>query len=286
MTQEQTMIHLLESSRVIYKEVPTMILGGEPGVGKTRFSLTYVEHLQKLGIFPNLRLILCNSETDKPDFIYQLNTPKFIDVIATGEKDDRPLIIKSQLIKAMEDSQLGTVVVLIDELDKASPEVDTFLLAICEEGICADPMITSLNGGILKAVKENLIILITTNQQRKLNPALSRRGHQITMQFHSKNKMKEIIPMMIKGFAETLSPEQIKFGIDFMYKYRELNPKHTMVQNQLVRLFSQVEYCKKFSDYEMFKHLFKAGLSPYESDLTLVERTIHDLKYISKMFYG
>lgn len=286
MVQTDCMISMLESSRLINGEISSLFLEGEPGVGKTHFATLYCEYLESCNLELDLRFIQCNASTSKPEMLFQLNTPVFIERLSGNDNQDQ-LIIFSELVEGMRHSHDRIQVIVIDEIDKANPEIDPYLLPILEEGFSADPMLTAINNGEpIKAKKENFVVLSTTNGSRELAEPLRRRGTFVIMLFPPKKVMKKIIAKMTTHLQDDLSANQISYAIDFMYKYRGLAPQHTMVQNQLVRILSDVVYCQQYKDFSTFKEMFKLRLSPEINDLELCWEKIHDLNHITRSFYG
>jgi|GEM_PF-1552692 len=85
------------------------------------------------------------------------------------------------LITTMLMSQQRKVVLLLDELDKAQPSVDSFLLTFLNEGSLLVPQL----GGEFVANKENLLVVITKNDDRQAGTALLRRCRVVQMKWPS-----------------------------------------------------------------------------------------------------
>jgi MoxR-like ATPase len=84
------------------------------------------------------------------------------------------------LLNAMTMSQEGKVVLLLDELDKAEPRVDSFLLTFLNEGSLLVPQL-----GEFKANRANLLVVITKNDDRQAGTALIRRCRPVQMRWPS-----------------------------------------------------------------------------------------------------
>jgi MoxR-like ATPase len=84
------------------------------------------------------------------------------------------------LLKAMETSREKKVVLLLEELDKAEPRVDSFLLTFLQEGEVLVPQI-----GLFQAVHSNLLVVITKNDVREASGPLVRRCRTIFMKWPS-----------------------------------------------------------------------------------------------------
>ena len=105
------------------KSIPTLLLQGKSGAGKTFLAETFS---QMIGA--DEKFVQCFPRMGTENFQYDVN-------IEGVMKQDADSSIKAGiLLQALQQSQKGPVVLVIDELDKARPEVDSFLLDFLENG--------------------------------------------------------------------------------------------------------------------------------------------------------
>lgn len=136
------------------------------------------------------------------------------------------------LYQAARHSLTGKVVLILDEIDKARPEVDTFLLDFFQNGRLSDPLL-----GDVKANFENIIVILTTNEQRELNDALYRRMRYWALPYPSRTEELERLQTKHPEEFEILGEEKVKFLINVAKSYRETKGiKRKIVTNQIGRL--------------------------------------------------
>jgi MoxR-like ATPase len=98
------------------------------------------------------------------------------------------------------------VVLLIDEVDKADPEFEAFLLEILSDFQISVPEI-----GTLKA-KHIPQVILTSNNTRDMSDALKRRCLHLFMDFPTKEREEEIIRLKVPGVNERLA-KQVVFTV-------------------------------------------------------------------------
>jgi MoxR-like ATPase len=98
------------------------------------------------------------------------------------------------------------VVLLIDEVDKADPEFEAFLLEILSDFQISIPEI-----GTVKATHIPQVIL-TSNNTRDMSDALKRRCLHLYMDFPTKEREEEIIRLKVPGVDERLA-RQVVFTV-------------------------------------------------------------------------
>ncbi|HEX8704271.1 MAG TPA: MoxR family ATPase [Myxococcaceae bacterium] len=95
-------------------------------------------------------------------------------------------------------------VVLLDEIDKADPDVPNDLLGPLGEGSFE---VTDLQSVITREDKRQVLLVITSNDERDLSPAFVRRCILLTLEPHRRERLVEIAGEHFPGEDETLFTE-------------------------------------------------------------------------------
>ncbi|MBI06933.1 MAG: ATPase [Rhodospirillaceae bacterium] len=154
-----------------------IFLEGEAGVGKTELAKVVAERFER-----NLLRLQCYEGLDVASAVYEWNYARQMVEIrlseALGDRDRESLaedifserfLITRPLLSALEPSQNGAPVLLIDELDRADEPFEAFLLEVL-----ADYQVTIPEIGTIQAA-EPPIVFITSNRTREIHDALKRR---------------------------------------------------------------------------------------------------------------
>ena len=147
-----------------------LFLEGEPGVGKTEVAKV----LSRVLDAPLIRL-QCYEGLDINHAVYEWNYPRqLLEIqsqhsIPTDDIFTEKFLLKRPLLQAIDQSHSASPILLIDELDRADEEFESFLLELL-----SDYQITIPEIGTLKAA-HNPITIITSNRTREIHEALKRR---------------------------------------------------------------------------------------------------------------
>jgi len=196
-------------STVIYlalKMGKPLFLEGEPGVGKTEVAKVLA------GIY-NTRLIRlqCYEGLDVHNTVYEWAYSRQILHLriletnrASKEEMERELYSKDflmarPLLQAIEDNADQIPVLLIDEIDRADEEFESFLLEIL-----SDFQITIPEIGTIKAVNHPVVV-ITSNRTREVHDALKRRCLYHWIDYPDFSTENEIVQIKVPGIKEKLS---------------------------------------------------------------------------------
>ena len=106
-------------------------------------------------------------------------------------------------------------VLLIDEVDKADPEFEAFLLEVLSEFQVSVPEL-----GTLKA-KHIPNVILTSNNTREMTDALKRRCLHLYIDFPSATQEMEIVTLKVPGISEALA----KQVVDVIHKVRAVDLK-------------------------------------------------------------
>ena len=194
-----------------------LFLEGEPGVGKTEVAKV----LSRAFAAPLIRL-QCYEGLDINQAVYEWNYPRqLLEIQArqrqNGQQSDTAdifterFLLKRPLLQAIDQSHDKAPVLLIDELDRADEEFESFLLELL-----SDFQITIPEIGTLRA-EHKPIIVITSNRTREIHDALKRRCVYTWIEYPSRAKELEIVRLK----RPQLSAQLAQQVVDFVQRLRQ-----------------------------------------------------------------
>jgi MoxR-like ATPase len=190
-----------------------IFLEGEPGVGKTEVAKV----LSRAFDTPLIRL-QCYEGLDINQAVYEWNYPRqLLEIQARGHNggtDDiftEKFLLKRALLHAIDESHQQAPVLLIDELDRADEEFESFLLELL-----SDFQITIPEIGTMRA-RHKPIVVITSNRTREIHDALKRRCVYFWIDYPSREKEINIVRLKVPGISERLAVQVV----DFVQRIRE-----------------------------------------------------------------
>lgn len=163
------------------KNIPTLLLQGKSGAGKTYLAETFSKM-----VGAEEKFVQCFPRMGTENFQYDVN----IEGVMKQDADNS--IKQGILLQALEQSKTAPVVLIIDELDKARPEVDSFLLDFLENGRLTTGTDTYQKG------KYPIYTFITSNDKREIDEALLNRSKKVEVSRPSKELFLKIL-----GLPET-----------------------------------------------------------------------------------
>lgn len=170
------------------QKISCLLLDGPPGAGKTFLAQIISQILPAMLIKYQF-----TAGSGVEDILYDLNLMEI--VRGMGGKDIKSVYLDGVLPKAIKASHNSKIVLLLDEMDKASPKTDPFLLDFLYSGEIYNPHL-----GELKANENNLLVIITKNSDRFLSGPLMRRTRRLYLDFPSKSIEEKIILNTIPEF--------------------------------------------------------------------------------------
>jgi MoxR-like ATPase len=182
-----------------------LLVEGHAGVGKTEIAKVLA---QVLGT--NLIRLQCYEGLDASTALYEWNYPKQLLRIKLEEREARsvaekeadifsePFLLKRPLLRAI--SQDGKPpVLLVDEIDRADLEFESFLLEVL-----SDFQVTIPEIGTIRATRRPNVVL-TSNRSRDLSDALRRRCLYLWIDYPSFEKEIRILRTKVPGINERLA---------------------------------------------------------------------------------
>jgi MoxR-like ATPase len=190
-----------------------LFLEGEAGVGKTELAKVLSSALSR----PLVRL-QCYEGLDTASAVYEWNYPRQMIEIrlseAEGKVDREALatnifserfLIRRPILQALQPSDGGARVLLIDELDRTDEPFEAYLLEVL-----AEYQVTIPELGAIKA-ESPPIVIITSNRTREIHDAIKRRCLYHWVDFPSAARELAIVRRKVPGADARLSREVVAF---------------------------------------------------------------------------
>ena len=183
-----------------------LLLEGEPGVGKTEVAKV----LSAVFAAPLIRL-QCYEGIDIGQAVYEWNYPRQLLELQSRQGSSaasvysEEFLLRRPLLQAIDQSNERAPVLLIDELDRADEEFESFLLELLSDFQITIPELGTL------AARHRPIVIITSNRTRELHDALKRRCVYHWIDYPSREKELEIVRRKMPGVGERLSAQIVDF---------------------------------------------------------------------------
>lgn len=252
-------IKQLTSEKIKSNCIPSILIFGEPGAGKTSFGKYCAEVLGSEYIFAP-----CYEGVGAEQLVYNWDLGILVDAMTDADVKGRHAMKDGYLLQALKLSNTKKVLLLIDEIDKAKPSVDTFLLSFLQECMLNDPLT-----GPVKGKKENIFIIFTSNKKRDLEDALDRRFTMIR-EFDFPNKT-DLLSQVESMLSIKYNQTKIQFVIDLAVGYRSLGVEKKPSQNQISDLIQELYAISKSSFGRKTSYKLK-----YESMLWKFSQDVND----------
>ncbi len=183
-----------------------LFLEGAPGVGKTE-----VARVLSKAFDTELIRLQCYEGLDVHHALYEWNYQKQLLRLQAGQKEDLgeiysdEYLLKRPLLQAIDPERDKPAVLLIDEIDRADDEFESFLLELL-----GDFQVTIPEIGRIEAVHRPIVVL-TSNRTREIHDALKRRCIYCWIDYPSFDKELAIVSMKVPGLSKHVQRQAVAF---------------------------------------------------------------------------
>ena len=193
-----------------------LFLEGEPGVGKTEIAKVLARALDT-----RLIRLQCYEGLDVHQSVYEWNYPRQLLEIQARAADGaagtdghehgtegiftEEFLLKRPLLQAVDPSLERAPVLLIDEIDRADEEFESFLLELLSEFQITIPELGTV------AARHRPVTVITSNRTREVHDALKRRCVYHWIDYPSAERELEIVRLKVPGIEERLAGQVVRF---------------------------------------------------------------------------
>jgi MoxR-like ATPase len=185
-----------------------LFLEGAPGVGKTELARV----VSKVFDTELIRL-QCYEGLDLNQAVYEWNYPRQLLALqaratsepALGDIFSDAFLLRRPLLRAIDAAHVKAPVLLIDELDRADEEFESFLLELLSEFQITIPEL-----GTIRAVHRP-IVLITSNRTREVHDALKRRCIYHFIDYPSFEKELSIVERKVPDLSANVQRQVVRF---------------------------------------------------------------------------
>ena len=187
-----------------------LLAEGPAGAGKTELGKVLAAMLET-----ELVRLQCYEGLDEARALYEWNYQKQLLRIHADQAEHRSwedasshifsadFLLERPLLRAI--TAPRRIVLLIDEVDKADPEFEAFLLEVLSDFQVSIPEL-----GTVRAV-ERPVVLLTSNRTRELSEALLRRCLHLFVEFPGPEKEAEIVALKVPELDERLRLQVARF---------------------------------------------------------------------------
>ncbi|MDH3201479.1 MAG: MoxR family ATPase [Myxococcales bacterium] len=181
-----------------------LFLEGAPGVGKTE-----VARVLSKAFDTELIRLQCYEGLDVHHALYEWNYQRQLLRLQAGQKEDLgeiysdEYLLKRPLLQAIDPERDKPAVLLIDEIDRADDEFESFLLELL-----GDFQVTIPEIGRIEAVHRPIVVL-TSNRTREIHDALKRRCIYCWIDYPSFDKELAIVSMKVPGLSKHVQRQAV-----------------------------------------------------------------------------
>ena len=211
----------LELAKIVYlfesagkknrKGIVSMLLEGKSGAGKTFLGETFSKMINPDDPEneDNKKFVQCFPRMGAENFQCDVN------IVGVIKHDADNSIKPGILLQALQQSHERPVVLIIDELDKARGDVDSFLLDFLENGRLTTGTDTYKKGEF------PIYTFITSNSKREIDEALINRSRRVNVPRPSKELFLEILGLPVNHYLSIVYDKCPDFSIRQAKQYLE-----------------------------------------------------------------
>jgi MoxR-like ATPase len=184
-----------------------LFVEGAPGVGKTLLARVLADALEV-----QLVRLQCHEGLDLAQAAYEWNYPRQLlelqahagAEVASLYRDD--MLLRRPLLQAIDAAHTRSPVLLIDEIDRADEEFESFLLELLSEFQITIPEL-----GTIRAVHKPVVVL-TSNRTRDVHDALKRRCLYHWIDYPSVDTELAIVRSHVPTLSDKLAAQVVMFA--------------------------------------------------------------------------
>jgi MoxR-like ATPase len=194
-----------------------LFLEGEPGVGKTEIAKVLARALDT-----RLIRLQCYEGLDVHQSVYEWNYPRQLLEIQARARDaaagaagngrggtegifGEEFLLKRPLLQAIDPALERPAVLLIDEIDRADEEFESFLLELLSDFQVTIPELGTV------AARHRPVTVVTSNRTREVHDALKRRCVYSWIDYPSAERELAIVRLKVPGIGERLAGQVVRF---------------------------------------------------------------------------
>ncbi len=182
-----------------------LFLEGEPGVGKTEvakvLSRAFDATLIRLQCYEGLDLSQAVYEWNYPRQLLEIQARRGAGETAVGDIFTEEFLLRRPLLQAIDGRHERPPVLLIDELDRADEEFESFLLELLSDFQVTIPEIGTIGA------RHKPVTVITSNRTREVHDALKRRCIYHWIDYPSFDRETAIVLRKVPGISDDLAAQ-------------------------------------------------------------------------------
>jgi MoxR-like ATPase len=184
-----------------------LFVEGAPGVGKTLLARVLAEALEvqlvRLQCHEGLDLAQAAYEWNYPRQLLELQAHAGAEVASLYRED---MLLRRPLLQAIDAAHTKSPVLLIDEIDRADEEFESFLLELLSEFQITIPEL-----GTIRAIHKPVVVL-TSNRTRDVHDALKRRCLYHWIDYPSVDTELAIVRSHVPTLSDKLAAQVVMFA--------------------------------------------------------------------------